>query len=83
MPIENSTLWRTIGRWEAERDSDHRRIDQLEPRVEHLEQQVGTLMTWATRGGLLIGLWVAAIALNLAPEQKAEVVSLILQRLAK
>ena len=83
MPLDTSTLWRAIGRWEAERENNTKRLDEIEPRVDKLEEQAHVLTNWIMRGGLLAVLWIGALMLNLSPEQKSEVISLILQRLTK
>jgi hypothetical protein len=83
MALDQATLWRVIGRFEAERDADRRMLESHEERLTVVEETVSTYTTWATRGGLLILLWGGALILNLNPEQKAEVVSLILKQLAK
>lgn len=74
---------RLIGRFEADRDNDRRRIEDHEERLTVVEDTVSTFTTWGQRGGLLLVLWGGALLLNLNPEQKAEVVSLILKQLAK
>lgn len=83
MAVDQATLWRAIGRFEADRDADRRMLDDHEERLTEVEQKVGILTTWGTRGALLILLWGGALMLNLNPEQKAEVVSLIIKQLAK
>ena len=74
---------RLIGRFEAERDSNRRLVEDHEERISDLEKLATTYTTWATRGGLLLCLWGGALLLNLNSEQKAEVVSLIFKQLAK
>lgn len=74
---------RLIGRFEADRDNDRRRLDDHEERLTDVEQTVSSYTTWATRGGLLVLLWAGALMINLNPEQKAEAFSMILKHLAK
>lgn len=83
MALDQATLWRAIGRFEADRDADRRMLDDHEERLSEVEQTVSTYTTWATRGGLLVLLWGGALVLNLNPEQKAEMVALVLKQLAK
>lgn len=83
MALDQATLWRAIGRFEADRDADRRVLDDHEERLSEVEQTVSTYTTWATRGGLLVLLWGGALVLNLNPEQKAEMVALVLKQLAK
>ena len=83
MPLDQATLWRAIGRFEADRDADRRMLLDHEERLSEVEDQVGTITTWATRGGLLIALWMGALLLNANAEQKAEMVGLILKHFAK
>ena len=83
MPIDQATLWRAIGRFEAERDADRRWLDQVEEDVTEIKGQIGTITTWGTRGGLLVLLWAAAIGLNLNPEQKAEAIQAVISALTK
>ena len=73
---------RLIGRFEAERDANRRLVEDHEVRITALEKVASTFTMWGTRGGLLLALWGGAIVLNLNPEQKAEVVALVLKRLA-
>ena len=73
---------RLIGRFEAERDANRLLVEDHEERITELEKTASTFTTWAQRGGLLLALWGGALALNLNPEQKAEVVALVLKRLA-
>lgn len=83
MALDQATLWRAIGRFEADRDADRKTLDNHEERLTEIEQTVSTYTTWGTRGALLLLLWGGALILNLNPEQKAEVVSLIIKQLAK
>ena len=83
MPLDQATLWRAIGRFEADRDADRKTLDNHEERLLEVENKVGLLTMWGTRGALLLLLWGGALILNLNPEQKAEFVSLIIKQLAK
>lgn len=83
MPVNQLELWRAIGRLEAERDSTDGRLGRIETDLSEVREQVSDLRTWAQRGGLLALLWVAAITLNISPEQKAEAISSILSALTK
>lgn len=83
MPVNQLELWRALGRIEAERDATHGRLDRIEGQVSEIKEQLGTLTTWAQRGGLLVLLWVAAIGINLSTEQKAEALQAILSALTK
>lgn len=83
MPIDQATLWRLIGRFEAERDADRRRLDQVEDDVTEIRVQIGTYKTLLTRGCLLVLLWAAAITLNLSADQKGEIIGAIVHQLKK
>ena len=83
MPIDQSTLWRAIGRFEAEREADRKNLDQIREYGEETREKVDNLTSWVQRGALLAGLWIAAISVNLSPEQKGEAISMVLERLLK
>lgn len=74
---------RLIGRFEAERDVQHRLAEDHETRITKLEKTASIYTTWVQRGGLLALLWAGALGLNMSTEQKAEAVSLILKQLAR
>lgn len=76
-------LGHLLGRMSDDQATSHERLRALEPRVTALEQQYALIITWGKRIGLLAILWAGALGINMAPDQKAEAIALVLKSLAR
>ena len=77
------SLGALIGRLQADTADSKRKLRGIEPRLAAVEQAIFSFTKWGSRGLLLVALWAGALMVNLDPEQKAELVILLLKQLTR